>query len=491
MSLGKRLALNTSVQIGGRVLGLFLSAWLAKLLFNALQVEGYAEYGTIFSYIQNFGAIGDLGLFLFLVRALAQNIEPPKRLLGNAFGFRILAAIALILISIIIVLIVPDSIYSLATKTGIIIGSFITGVSLLFQALAAYFQQRLMSIRIIIPEIIGKLLTVLATIYVLACGGGLIAVIWAAFLGVLITLVFGLIFIWPKVKVVPLFEFTLWKKFYPAIWPMAIVVALTLLHSGIDRVILSLLKGAQSTPMGLYSTAYKFYDLALVAPGIVAGNLFPVISATYKKNEQEFKRALAVSANLSFLGGVIASFTLFALAPWVILLLANESYIDAAMPLRWLSLALAVLFLSQHMTNVVLAADAANKLIRPLILVSIINAAFNIVLIPFAPILVPAIMTLITESILLGLKIRLVPKEFKPQMGLRQIYILILGIFFGFLATMLTQALLSMFTELAFLSKIIILGLLSSLLVALYMTVLRICNIFSIEDVRLHNITYD
>ncbi len=491
MSLGKRLAVNTTVQITGRVLGLLLSAWLANILFSSLSLGSFAEYGTIFTYIQIFGAFGDLGLYLFLVKSLSQKAERPEVLLGNAFGFRLLATLFLLIVAVLVASLVPDSTYSLVTKTGIIVGAVVAGISLLFQALAAFFQQRLLSLRIIIPETLGKLATVLITLLVLKAGGGVIEVILAALAGGVLTLILGWLLIFRQVLVLPRFDLSVWRRFYPEVAPMALVVIFLLLHSRVGSVILSLYKGSQSTEMGVYSAAYKFYDLALVAPGIVAGNLFPVLSATFRKNSQHFKRVSDVSVLLSVTGGVIASFLLFALAPFVILLLANETYLQAVVPLRWLSLALALLFVSQHMTNVVLSAGRVANLVKPLVWVSILNAIVNIIFIPFLPIIVPAVATLFSETIFLIIKIKLVPKEMRPRFSLKMLLIIIAGSMFGAGVYFLSQGFLESYIAASFIFKLVTIFFLAMLPLILFISFIWLTKIISLDDLRLRGITHE
>ena len=67
MSFTRKIALNTIVQIIGKVLTTLISLVLIAALTRYLGVSGYGQYTTIFAFTQFFAVLADFGFFLFLV----------------------------------------------------------------------------------------------------------------------------------------------------------------------------------------------------------------------------------------------------------------------------------------------------------------------------------------------------------------------------------------------------------------------------------------
>ncbi len=421
MSLGQQITKNSGIQIMGRFLSVLLSAVLFRIISRYLGVSGVGEYNTAFVYIQMFGAVGDLGLYLYLVREMTTDRRQTEELLSNALGFRLLLTAVIALVAVAIVTVVPTTTYSLATKFGIVLGAAIAGVALLFQTISAYFQQRFRAELIVIPETLGKAVTLAATWWAVASGQSLQTIFWAAFVGGIASFLISWLIIRQFLPIRFRFNSDLWRKHWAGLWPMALLAGFALAHSRIDSVILSLMRGSRSVEMGLYGGAYRMFDLVLVIPGILAGNIIPVLAARWRKPDATLGRALTATSMLSLIGGVATASLVYLFAPYILLILAGPQFLAATLTLRILALVLLVLFLSQHMTNIIIATDMTRRAIRPLIIVTVLNAALNVLLIPLAPLIVPALLTGLTEGVLLVWKWRLLPEKAKPRLPLAQV----------------------------------------------------------------------
>ena len=72
MSLTRRVAYNTVVQVVGKVLTTLISLVLIAALTRYLGVSGYGSYTTIFAYIQFFAVLADFGFFWFFLREISK-----------------------------------------------------------------------------------------------------------------------------------------------------------------------------------------------------------------------------------------------------------------------------------------------------------------------------------------------------------------------------------------------------------------------------------
>ena len=414
MTLEKTVTKNTLTQIGGRFLSVLLSAVLFRIISGHLGVSGVGEYNTAFVYIQVFGAVGDLGLYLYLVQAFTKDEKRAPELLGNALGFRLAFTALLLLAAWLITALVPTTTYTVATKFGIILGALIASISLLFQALTAYFQQQYKSELIVLPETLGKIVTLVLTYLVVKAGLGLEPIMTVALIGSAVTFVLAWLIIQRSFRLRFQFNFRLWAREGRLLGPLALLSALTLVHSRIDNIILSLIKGSHSYEMGIYSGAYRMYDLVLVVPAILAGNLVPILSSRFQRDRTVFQKAAGATSLLSLLGGSVAMAVIYVFAPFILTILAGPSFQAGTLALRILSISLIALFLSQQMTNLLIATGQTAKAIPAIILVILVNAGLNIALIPIWPILAPAVLTGVTEGVLLWLKWRALSPDSRP-----------------------------------------------------------------------------
>jgi len=79
MTLAKKIALNTIVQAGSKIISTVLGLLTIALITRYLGPAGFGEYTTIITFISFFAVIADLGLTLVTVQLICQpNIEKNK-----------------------------------------------------------------------------------------------------------------------------------------------------------------------------------------------------------------------------------------------------------------------------------------------------------------------------------------------------------------------------------------------------------------------------
>ena len=87
MSLVRKVAHNTFLQASGKIIGTALGVAAAFFLFRYLGDYKYGQYTTIMVYLQIFGILMDLGLFIVLIKKISQAEE--KFLQPAAFRSRL------------------------------------------------------------------------------------------------------------------------------------------------------------------------------------------------------------------------------------------------------------------------------------------------------------------------------------------------------------------------------------------------------------------
>src|SRR3990172_11966613 len=119
MSLTRKVAYNTIVQIIGKVATTLISLILVAALARYLGVAGFGQYTTIFAYTQFFAVLADFGFFWYLVREIAKPEADTQKITNNVLTFRSLIALLIFSFSFLVAFLIPQY-HDLRAGIGII-----------------------------------------------------------------------------------------------------------------------------------------------------------------------------------------------------------------------------------------------------------------------------------------------------------------------------------------------------------------------------------
>jgi O-antigen/teichoic acid export membrane protein len=250
----------------------------------------------------------------------------------------------------------------------------------------------------VLGEVLSRLVTLASVGLVVATHGGLLKVVAALVSGTLAQFLFAW---WVGRR---------FERFRPRLEPavvldmlresgvLIVVTLLGLIHFKVDTLMLSVLR--TDAEVGIYGVAYKVHEVLITFPGLFVGLLYPVFARLAREDRprlwQVFQRAFDVLVVTS-LG---AALLVFVLAPDLAALLGARA---AAHPMRILALALPPVFLALSFTHLVLA-EARQRWLVPLYTVLVIaNVGCNAVAIRRWSYDGAAGVTVLTESLALGL----------------------------------------------------------------------------------------
>lgn len=418
-SLTRKLTTNTIIQIIGRFLTLVISLVTLSYIANHLVVDGsalkgYGQYTIVLTYISIIGATADLGLFTLVVREITgKKPETAGQIVGSALAFRFLLMVTTLLVLLALFQFLP---YALVVKQGILLGVVIAFLMLFSQAVAAIFQANLLSERIVVSEVIGRLVIAVLTIYFLHKGLGLIPVIAANLIGNVTLLLVSYFLSRAAARIKISFDFSLWKQASAEFWSVAAVTLLGLIHFRLDSLILSIYKPVSD--VGLYGVAYRIFDIILVIPAIIAANLLPALtrlndSRRYREMASLVERSAGVLFVVSFAIGI----AILTLAPWIVVFITNQDFLAAATPLRLLVPAFIFLFLTTLCAETTIAIRQQKKLIIGYSLVVGLDIVLNLMLIPRFSYIGAASATITSELVLMTYSFYLLTKLLPIQLG--------------------------------------------------------------------------
>lgn len=192
-------------------------------------------------------------------------------------------------------------------------------------------------------------------------------------------------------------NFSVVKQILLASVPFAMLVGFSTIYNRIDIVLITNILGYTQT--GLYTAAYKFFDLMAFFPAVVSHSLYPVFARFMVERKigdvrivlEKYLRFMAAIALPLATGGML-------LSEQIIRLLAGEEFAPAADVLAVLVWAPAILFI-----YIVVNALVVSQLTKLATIVTgvnvVINIVGNIILLPRYGIISAAIMTLVSEGL--------------------------------------------------------------------------------------------
>lgn len=285
MSLTRRIAWNTLLQlisrVGGTLLGLFSLAILTRYLGTA----GYGAFTTVTGFLQFFGIVVDLGLTLTAVQMISEPQADERRIMGTIFSLRFFTAVIFFGLSAVLVMFFP---YSAEVK----IGTAVTSIAFLFmtqsQVLVGIFQKYLAMSRAAVAEIIGRAVLLVGIIFSAWQNWGLMGALLSLVAANGIQLALSFIF---AQKLIPFrlqWERKLAKSIFLRTWPIGLSIAFNLVYLKGDVILLSLFRS--QSEVGLYGAAYKVIDVVTVVPMMFMGIVLPLLISSWVSADKEMFR---------------------------------------------------------------------------------------------------------------------------------------------------------------------------------------------------------
>lgn len=396
MSLAKKVAHNTIIQIAGKavstVLGLLALAFITRYLGRT----GFGEYTTVLTFLTFFAVIADFGLTLVTVQMISLRGADENKILNNIFGLRLVSIIAVLLLAPLTVSFFP---YSAAVKTGILIAlaSFIFPA--LNQVLIGLFQKRLSMSRDAIAEVLSRIALIIGIVLSKKLGYGLNGILWATVASAAVSFIGHYLLAVKFAFIRPEFDRAVWKLIFSKSWPFAITIVLNLLYLRADTLFLSLFRSVDE--VGLYGATYKIIDVLTTIPFMFAGLVLPILTVAWLDNGHDyFKRVLQKSFDLMALIAIPLIIGAQFLGRPIMTAVAGQEFAASGLILQILIFAVAAIFLGTMFSHAVIALDKQKKMIGYYIFTSVTALIGYIILIPRYSYFGAAAVTIYSETLI-------------------------------------------------------------------------------------------
>jgi len=398
----QRLARNSLAPMSLSLLNKGIDTAFAMLMLRVLGPEGAGKYAFAIVVIGYFDILTNFGLNTLLTREVSRDRSQANRYLSNTAVLRLIlcGAAACLLILFILVwrwafALPGDTIQALLLLgLALIPSNLSTALSSLFNAWE----------RMEYPALVTTITTVLKVSL-----GALVLLAGWSFVGlagvsVVVNLVTLAVLVWlvytrllkPRLE----FDRTLGREILGESYPLMINHLLATLFFRMDVMLLQPMRG--DVVVGWYTTAYKFIDGLIIVPSTFTIALFPVMSRFAASARDSLIRAYVLSIKyLAALSLPVAVLTT-AYAQEVILLFGGSQYLPhAATALRLLIWFFPFSCMNQVTQYVLIAIQQQHFLTRAFLIGVIFNLTANLILIPRYGYRASAVVTPLSELVLL------------------------------------------------------------------------------------------
>ncbi|MFA5163722.1 MAG: flippase [Patescibacteria group bacterium] len=359
MSLTKKIAYNTFIQVAGKVVSTVLGLFALALMTRYLGQTGFGQYTTIITFVSFFAIIADLGLTLVTVQMISTIKDETSRIVNNLLSLRLVSILFFLGLAPLISFFFP---YDNLIKLGIIIAAISFIFPALNQILVGLFQKNLKMEAVSLSEILSRIILVGGIYLVIFRDSGINGILWATVASAAGSFLVLYLFSKRFVKIKFQIDLSIWKQIIKKTWPLAITIVFNLLYLKADILILSIFK--DQSAVGLYGAAYKIIDVLTTIPFIFAGIILPILSADWaNKNQEHFNKILQKAFDVMVICAIPLVIGTQFLAEPIMHFVAGDDFNAAGLILKILIVAIAAIFMGCLFAHAVIAIDKQKQVI--------------------------------------------------------------------------------------------------------------------------------
>src|SRR4051794_21522866 len=355
--------------------------------------SGYGVYAAATSFVFIPTVLADLGLSAAVLREISADPTRTESAIGASLPLRAAVALVAVVATAACAWVFP---FDQATREAVAIASVGALLTLLNLSLMPVLQARLQMQWVVLAAVIGRLVTLGATLAVLEAGLGLNGVVTASVVGLGVTFAIDLLVVARQVRLRPRIDTQYWRRLMAVSLVLGAAIALGQIYFRIDTVILALLRSERE--VGLYGAAYKFLELAEVVSAAVAVSIFPTLSRFAAAGDPRLNAAVQRTFDVLLAAAVPVTVVLFLIPETVLDVVAGSDFSDAATALRILAFYPLLAFTNGLLWRMLVAAHLERLLIRVSAGILALNVVLNFALIPTFGYLVAAVTSLASEA---------------------------------------------------------------------------------------------
>lgn len=399
---------NTAIQVIGKVVTAGSTLLIIQLSSRYLGLEGFGEYSIILAYSAYFYILTDFGLNAIATKRITQNESETENYFSSLLSLRLIGSIGLIIVALSILAFLP---YSTQIKIGILFSLLTVIAQAIFVNCNMLFQAKLRYDQAVIASVLGSLVSLSLAYLSFQLGGGLYSLVLSVVFGYLVMALCALIFARAYAPIRLKVNLPLWRDVFISALPLSLTIIFNLTYFKADSFILSVsplkphlgLTNEQAT--GLYSMAYKIFEVILVLPVFFVNVLYPLMVKAHLSSFESFKQMVKRALLALFGLSLIAVVLMYSSSPFLIMIASggNPEFNPSVKVLQILSLSLPLFFLTNTLLWSIMTLGKQKVLAFFYATSAIINVGLNVWLIPQYGYIAAALTTGVTEAVTLVL----------------------------------------------------------------------------------------
>lgn len=401
-SIGQALAVNTVVQIIGKVVSTAIGVVVVGLLTRHLGQEGFGKYSTANAFLQVFAILMDLGLNVLLVQMLGEHSGDEKeenRIVSALFTLRVVMATIVLSAGVGIAWFVPT--YDLELKFAIIAiwASFF--FTLLNQVVIGVQQRHLKMHVVAMGEVAGRIILLIGVLIAMIKGWDLVPVVLIVSLGGFVNFLINYLIAQRYADFRWNWDVAFWKIAVRRAWPIGVSIIFSLIYYKADTLVLGWIRHDQAE-VGVYGAAYRVLEILVTLPFMYAGVLLPIIAKSWKEGRVgQFNNLVQRSLDAMSLVTFPLIFGTQAVATQAMILVTGPEFAESGDVLRILIVATGAIFMATIFSHAVVALDAQKDMLPWYIWTAILALIGYVVFIPVYGLWAAAWLTVASELVIL------------------------------------------------------------------------------------------
>lgn len=391
----KKIFTNTFFQILTKIFTSASGFAITILIARYFGAKGYGDFTKITAFVGLFYLITDFGL-----NAIFLQLEEKEARFNQLLSLRLLLSLTIVLLVNCLVLILPfNRSLDIGFPPELRLGAFIFSLTIIFQAIllssSAIFQKKLRYDLYMLSITVGTIITLVLVSLFSIMQMPLQDILFSYVIGSAASSVISLLVIKEKIKP---FSFTrnFAVKIIKESLPLGLMLIFNLIYFRVDIIILSLLKN--TVDVAVYGYAYKYFEFLLAIPLFLSNAVYPFLLGSLK-NLRSFYAFSQKYILIFLLISVIVMIPAWFLAP--LIAIVKKDFIPSIFIFRILLLSLPVFFLTNILQWILIAKNKKVYLLKIYLIAALLNVLLNLFFIPKYSYIAAAIITGISEGLIL------------------------------------------------------------------------------------------
>lgn len=389
---------NTFYQILSKIFTAGGALFGTVLITRFLGAETFGEYSIVTAFVLSFYLLSDLGINAVTVKEFSQDETALRKNFSSLLVFRVVLGLVFAGLCNLVLIFFP---YSPIIKNAIRLGSILIFLQSIYSTCLIVFQSKLAYRYVVSISILASLISIALLIPVVFMHKSIFYVILAVVAGYSFHPITAVLLLRKYLRFDKRsIDIAYWKRVFVLSFPLGLALMLNTFMVQADKILLSVMSDAVS--VGLYNLAYKIFDLILVIPTFFMNAMFPLMVKAKDDNGCKVNILLKKSLLILSLAAIFLTVFSFIFSRFLIPAIWGGEMVLSYIPFNILMAGAVFFFLSSPLTWVLVVKNRQRVLPFLYGFALLFNVILNIIFIPQYNYLASAVITVLTEFLVLA-----------------------------------------------------------------------------------------